>query len=38
MITVEQVARAALYLASEDSDAVTGLDLRVDGALAVGNI
>lgn len=38
LITVEQVARAALYLASEDSDAVTGLDLRVDGALAVGNI
>lgn len=38
LITVEQVARAALYLASDESDAVTGLDLRVDGALAVGNI
>ena len=38
LITVEQVARAALYLASDDSDAVTGLDLRVDGGLAVGNI
>lgn len=38
LITVEQVARAALYLASDDSDAVTGMDLRVDGGLSVGNI
>ncbi len=38
LITVEQVARAALYLASDDSDAVSGLDLRIDGALSVGNI
>ena len=38
LVTVEQVARAALYLASDDSEAVTGLDVRVDGGLAVGNI
>ena len=38
LITVDQVAAAALYLASNDSDAVSGLDLRVDSALSVGNI
>ncbi len=38
LITTDQVAKAALYLASDDSDAVSGLELRVDGALSVGNI
>ena len=31
----EDIAKAALYLASEDSSMVTGIDLHVDGGRAI---
>jgi enoyl-[acyl-carrier-protein] reductase (NADH) len=34
--TLEQVAKAVLYLASDASDGVTGIDVPVDGGATAG--
>jgi len=35
MATIEDIGKAAVYLASDDAEYVSGAVLRVDGALAI---